>query len=172
MSSAGRIFLVGFMCSGKTTVGKLLAGKLNWDFVDLDEEIEKREGLSIPEIFELKGENYFRELEYEVLKDVATREKIVVSTGGGLGANPKAMNLMKEKGTVLWLKVPFEEFLRRCGKDKSRPLLKKGRNYLLKLMTDREKVYSKAHLTLEPGEPERMVEIVLARLFNPREGLS
>ncbi len=159
-----RVFLVGFMCSGKTTMGKLLAKRLGWEFVDVDEEIERREGMSIPEIFERKGEAYFRDLEMRVLKEISEREGIVVSTGGGLGANPEAMNYMKGKGKVVWLRVSFEEFLKRCGGDRSRPLLKRGEKKLRELLERREKVYGSADVTLEGGGPEDKVERLLSLL--------
>ncbi len=144
-----RIFLVGFMCSGKTTFGKRLAEILSWEFIDIDKEIEKKEGMSIPEIFEKRGEDYFRKLEMETLKDLSEKERAVISTGGGLGASEEAMKLMKEKGLVVWLKVSFEEFLRRCGKDDGRPLLKRGKEFLKELLKKRESVYSKAHIHIE-----------------------
>jgi len=161
---ASRVFLVGFMCSGKTTVGKLLAQRLGWDFLDVDEEIEGRERLTIPEIFDKKGENYFRELELKTLRELAERDRVVISTGGGLGANEKAMEFMKDKGLVVWLKVSYEEFLKRCGKDPNRPLLKKGEEFLRKLMEERSKIYSKAHLHVENKEPESAVKIILKSL--------
>ncbi len=158
-----RVFLVGFMCSGKTTVGRVLSEKLGWEFVDLDEEIEKKEGMTIPEIFEKKGEPYFRRLELETLKEVASKERVVVATGGGLGANPEAMKLMKEKGLVVWIEVDFEEFLRRCGDDPSRPLLKMGEGKLRELLKRREAVYSKAHIRVKgKGNPERIAEEILS----------
>jgi len=134
-------------------------------FIDLDREIEKREGMGIPEIFETKGEEYFRGLEMQVLKEVADQEGVVVSTGGGLGANPEAMSLMKEKGTVVWLKVSFENFLRRCSSKKDRPLLKRGEEELRDLMRKREKVYRRAHLVIEDeGDIESKVEKIISYL--------
>ncbi|HIC97788.1 MAG TPA: shikimate kinase, partial [Aquificaceae bacterium] len=79
-----RVFLVGFMGSGKTTVGGIVARRLGWEFLDTDEEIEKKEGMSVKDIFTRKGELYFRKLELEVLKEVSGRESVVVATGGGL----------------------------------------------------------------------------------------
>ncbi|HAV40094.1 MAG TPA: shikimate kinase, partial [Aquificaceae bacterium] len=131
-----RIFLVGFMCSGKSTVGKLLSLRLGWSFVDVDEEVQRLEAMTIPEIFEKKGEDYFRRLEVSVLEALSQKENIVISTGGGLGANPYAMELMKSKGLVVWLKVEFDTFIERCGKDPSRPLLKRSREELLKLFEE------------------------------------
>ncbi len=137
------------MCSGKSSVGRVLADKLGWRFIDLDEVIEREERMSIPDIFAKKGEEYFRRLELENLKRVSEEEGVVVSTGGGLGANPKAMEMMKEKGLVVWLKVSFEEFLKRCGDDPSRPMISLGEENLRDLMRDREKTYAKAHVSID-----------------------
>ena len=146
------------MCSGKTTVGELLSEKLRWRFIDLDKEIENRESMSIPDIFKTKGEDYFRKLELSTLRELSNLDRAVISTGGGLGANPEAMNLMKEKGFVVWLDLSFEEFLKRCGNDENRPLLKRSIQELRELFEKRREVYSKAHLHLEPDSPEQLVE--------------
>ena len=137
------------MCSGKSTVGRLLADMLGWRFVDVDKEVERREKMSIPEIFETKGEDYFRRRELEVLMDLVKDEGLVISTGGGLGSNPKAMELMKTSGLIVWLRIDFETFLERCGKDPSRPLLRKSKEELLKLFESRSRIYAKAHLELD-----------------------
>ncbi len=160
-----RIFLVGFMCSGKSSVGKALARKLGWIFLDVDEEIQKQEKMTIPEIFQKRGEPYFRRLELEVLKDLSNKEKVVIATGGGLGSNPRAMDIMKEKGLVVWLDVAFDTFLKRCGKDPNRPLLKKSKEDLKNLLIERSKVYSLAHLRVEASkEVDAIVEEVLSFL--------
>jgi len=159
-----RIYLVGFMGSGKTTVGRLLAKKLKIPFVDLDEEIEIREGLSIPQIFSLKGEDYFRKLELEVLKDVThSLPGFVIATGGGLGANPSAMEFMKKNGTVIWLDIDFETFKRRTAKDPNRPLLRRGEEELRKLFEERKKIYSLAHLRIES---QKSVEQTLQKILS------
>ncbi|WP_448587622.1 shikimate kinase [Thermocrinis sp.] len=147
-----RIFLVGFMCSGKSTVGKVLAQKLSYSFVDLDEEIEKREGKSIEEIFSNHGEEHFRRLEFEVLEEFLKKERVVVSTGGGLGANKEAMERMRYSGLVIWLEIDFETFLERCSSSEGRPLLKKGLDYIKELMEKRKKVYSMAHIRVDGKE--------------------
>ena len=160
-----RVFLVGFMCSGKTTVGRILSRRLSWEFVDLDTEIEKFEGMSIPEIFEKKGEAYFRRIELETLKGIASKDRVVVATGGGLGANPEAMRIMKERGLVVWIEIDFEEFMRRCGGDTSRPLLRMGEERLRDLLRTREAVYSQAHLKVRGIKgPEDIAEEVLSNL--------
>ena len=160
------------MCSGKTTVGRMLAERLGWDFLDVDEEIERREGMSIPEIFERKGEPYFRDLELRVLRELSERKRVVISTGGGLGANPEALELMKERGLVVWLRVSYEEFIRRCGGDKNRPLLKLGEEKLRKLLRERDKVYSRAHLRVEEGELEEAVRFILDKVVPSRGRLA
>ena len=149
------------MCSGKSSVGKLLSEKLGWEFIDLDEVIEREEGMSIPDIFKNKGEDYFRRLELDTLKRFAEKDRVVVSTGGGLGANPEAMEIMKKKGLVVWLRVSFEEFLRRCGNDPSRPMLALGERKLRVLMKDREKTYAKAHISVENKDIESVVGDIL-----------
>ncbi|MFN3975795.1 MAG: shikimate kinase [Aquificaceae bacterium] len=161
-----RIFLVGFMCSGKSTVGKILSSRLGWSFADVDEEVQKAEAMTIQEIFEKKGEDYFRRLELEMLKALSQGENIVISTGGGLGSNPHAMELMKSKGLVAWLKVGFDTFIKRCGKDPSRPLLRKGKEELLKLFEERSKIYAQAHIVLDASlKPEEIVEGILNYLL-------
>ncbi len=160
-----RVFLVGFMCSGKTTVGGILAERLGWDFVDVDTEIERREGMRITRIFETKGESYFRKLELDILRELSCREGVVISTGGGLGANPEAMDLMKSRGIVIWLDVSFEEFMRRCGKDKNRPLLRLGERKLREVLKERSRVYARAHLRVSGEEgPERIVQAIISNL--------
>lgn len=151
--SFSRVFLVGFMCSGKTTVGSLLAQRLRWRFRDTDEEVERREGMSIAELFQKKGERHFRLQERLVLAELLEEDRVVVSTGGGLGANLEAMELMKAKGLVVWLRVGFETFLQRCGSDPSRPLLKRDERELRELFEERAQVYGRAHLTLDGSLP-------------------
>ncbi|MCS6998370.1 MAG: shikimate kinase [Aquificaceae bacterium] len=170
-----RVYLVGFMCSGKSTLGRLLSERTRWSFVDLDEELERVEGMSIVEIFDKKGEDFFRRRELEMLKDLSRREGVIISTGGGLGANPTAMDFMKSMGLVVWLKVGFDTFLQRCGKDPSRPLLKRSREELLRLFEERSEVYQRAHITLEASsKPEILMENLLANLktlsYNGEEG--
>lgn len=160
-----RIYLIGFMCSGKSTVGSLLSRSLNIPFYDVDEEVQKREGLSIPQIFEKKGEAYFRKLEFKVLKDLSEKENVVISTGGGLGANEEALNFMKSRGTTVFIDIPFEVFLERCKDSKERPLLKRPLDEIKNLFEERRKIYSKADIKVK-GEkpPEEVVKEILLSL--------
>ncbi|MFN3813720.1 MAG: shikimate kinase [Aquificaceae bacterium] len=144
-----RVFLVGFMGSGKTTVGEYLSQKLGWDFYDVDRMVEGYEGMTIEEIFDKKGEEYFRRREVEVLREVVKKEEVVVSTGGGLGANEEAIKFMKEMGLVVWLSIPFEEFLRRCKSKEERPLLRKPLEKLKDLYNRRSMIYSQAHMYVD-----------------------
>ncbi len=164
-----KVFLVGFMCSGKSTVGELLARALEWDFVDTDRLIEFAERMSVEEIFERKGEQYFRRREMQVLDEVLKKEKVVVSTGGGLGANPQAMERMKSAGLVVWVDIDFDTFLERCGREDRRPLLKKGPELLRELFQKRREVYSEAHLRVEGrAQPEEIARIILLTLNEER----
>ena len=160
-----KIYLIGFMCSGKTTVGSLLASRLNYSFVDLDRKIEEDEGLSIPEIFSKKGETYFRNLELKTLKEVSKEENIVISTGGGLGANPEALEFMKKHGKTVWIDISFDTFLNRCKKDTNRPLLKKPLSELRKLFEQRQENYKLADIKVK-GEapPEKVVDEIISAL--------
>ncbi|WP_457621657.1 shikimate kinase [Persephonella sp.] len=160
------IYLVGFMGSGKSTVGKLLAEKLGFRFVDIDQEIEKKEGKKIKDIFREKGESYFRDLEKRMIESFLESKNLVVSTGGGLGADSENMRKMKENGTVIWLDTPLETVLDRCKDDDERPLLKKDRYELEKLFEKRKDVYAQANIKVntEGKSPEQIVNEILGRL--------
>ncbi len=160
------IYLVGFMGSGKSTVGHILAEKLDMEFIDVDTEIEKKENKKISEIFKEKGEPYFRELEKKEIDLITKKKGVVVSTGGGLGADIENMKKMKETGTVIWLDVPINIILKRCEKDINRPLLQQPFEDLKKLFEDRKKVYSMSdiHIKIENQTPEEIVQEILKRL--------
>lgn len=117
------IYLVGFMGTGKTTVGRELAKRKKWRFVDLDELIELREGKVIPDIFSKKGEPYFRILEKKVLKEVSREEKFVVACGGGVVINKENIKTMKESGVIICLKADPSVILKRTSRASNRPLL-------------------------------------------------
>lgn len=160
-----RIYLIGFMCSGKTTVGSLLASRLNYSFIDLDKEIEKREGLTIPQIFSKKGEGYFRKLELDTLKDISKQDNLVISTGGGLGANLEALEFMKKRGKTVWIEIDFNTFWERCSGDDNRPLLKKPLEELKELFERRKEVYRLADIKVRGEDsPEKIVEQILLSL--------
>lgn len=118
-----RVFLVGFMGAGKSTIGPLLSTKLGWDFVDLDEEIERTFGNPIRRIFEIQGEVYFRSLEKSALESLKDRRNCVVALGGGAFVAEENRSLVRELGWSVFLDCPLELVLTRCPLDGTRPLL-------------------------------------------------
>jgi shikimate kinase len=119
-----RILLVGFMASGKTTIGRLVADRLGWGFVDFDSEIEQRTGTSVPDIIRRYGEPEFRALEAELTREVADLEQVVLAPGGGWITQPELLEYFGEETLVVWLRISPEEAVRRARADLSkRPLL-------------------------------------------------
>jgi shikimate kinase len=121
------IYLVGFMGTGKTSVGFQLAKDKGWSFVDLDELIEFKEQRKIVDIFAKDGEAYFRKVEKKILSQVSTQKKFVVACGGGVVLDKSNLKLMKETGTVICLSATPEEILKRVSSHNSRPLLNVGK---------------------------------------------
>ena len=145
------IYLVGFMGTGKTHIGKELARKKQWNFVDLDELIELRERRCISDIFAQDGESYFRRLETRALKEVAGQDTFVVACGGGVVIKPENIRLMKETGTIVCLTASAAVILKRVRGYANRPLLhvpdpKKQVELLLKL---RAPYYAQADHTID-----------------------
>lgn len=140
-----KISLVGFMGSGKTTVGLLLSKFLNFSFVDLDEYIERKEGKSIRDIFSNFGEEYFRELESVCLEEVLNqKEKTVIATGGGIIKREENRNILRSKTFVVYLEGDFLVLSRRLNnilEKEKRPLLSLGLNNLYKLWLERKFYY-------------------------------
>ena len=121
-----RIFIVGPMASGKSTLGKKLAQTLEIDFLDTDNEIEKKAGAEISWIFEVEGEDGFRERESKALQKSVEKDNVVISTGGGIVTIEENRDLMIAKGKVVYLKTPIEIQLNRTENDKKRPFLSQG----------------------------------------------
>ena len=133
------IVLTGFMGTGKSTIGKLLAEELKKDFIDTDLFIERRYGKSIPQIFEEEGEERFRDLEVNVIKEIAKRKNAVISCGGGVVLNPVNVERLRKKGRIVLLTASLEDIMKRISEDRKRPLLRKYKiETLLKL---REPIY-------------------------------
>jgi shikimate kinase len=126
MKNFAPIFLVGFMGAGKTTVGRLLAQKLDYSFYDLDDLIVERTGKSIRQIFSESGEEEFRRLETEAIRTCLDYEKAVIALGGGAYVSELNSNLMREIGKTIWLDCPLEICFARIESDNSRPLLATG----------------------------------------------
>jgi len=145
------IYLVGFMGTGKTAVGRELAKKKKWQFIDLDELIELKEKRSISDIFAKSGEPYFRRLEHEVLKQVSREKNFVVACGGGIVINKENIKIMRETGMVICLTASPGVILNRTSSYAHRPLLnvanpKEQIEFLLKL---RAPYYAQADKTIE-----------------------
>ena len=158
-----RIFIVGPMASGKSTLGKELAQALNVDFLDTDKEIETRAGAEISWIFEVEGEKGFRERERKILNKSINKENVVISTGGGIVTIKKNRDLMATKGKVVYLKTPLELQLKRTEKDKKRPLLAKGnkKQILEALKKERDPKYEEiADITIDQNGQKNRKTII------------
>lgn len=171
MKNKQRIFLCGMMGSGKTTVGKILAGKLDQPFTDLDEVIEKKEGMPIPEIFELKGETYFREAERNAMYQTISAGSGVVALGGGALQNQQIIEHLKINGLLIFLKAPRSVLLERLKKDSGRPLLQHTDDTTIrikidKLLEERIPLYNRSHITIhtERMNPEEISESIIRKM--------
>ncbi|MDP2921738.1 MAG: shikimate kinase [Candidatus Omnitrophota bacterium] len=144
------IILVGFMGTGKSVVGKLLAKKLKKDFLELDEAIEAREKMSIKDIFEKKGEPHFRSVEKEVVKEASLRKNTVISAGGGAIIDEENFKNLKSSGIIICLKASPDTILKRTKNIKTRPLLNvpDPKKQIGELLKKREPYYNKADFSV------------------------
>jgi len=145
------IYLVGFMATGKTCVGKELTKRLNREFFDMDDLIEQRENMAIVDIFKQKGEPYFRKIEKEIVKEISSKKDLVVGCGGGAIVDEDNLAILKKSGLVICLKADVDIILERTKATTQRPLLNvqdpKGRvNDLLK---KREPFYNRADYSVD-----------------------
>ena len=139
-----KIILVGMMGAGKTTIGKLLSNQLAFNFIDLDRRIEEKSGVKINTIFEIEGEEGFREREYLALNEALAEEKVIISTGGGVVVKDINRSLIqKSEAMVVYLKASLDILLGRLKNDKTRPMLDKNNKQLSlqKLLSERELFY-------------------------------
>ncbi|MBT9168262.1 MAG: Shikimate kinase [Syntrophomonadaceae bacterium] len=127
--SGKNLVLVGFMGTGKTEVGRLLAQSLNRRFVDTDQVIAQREGKTIPEIFQERGEKYFRQLEKVQAEELREQQNLVIATGGGFVLDEDNSAALRQSGFVVWLTADFSVLLERLKDDDSRPLLKNEKDF-------------------------------------------
>lgn len=147
-------YLTGFMASGKSTIGPIVANALGWNFFDLDKEIEKRENRKIKKIFEEDGEDYFRRKETEILKEISNGEKLIISLGGGTLIIKENREFIKKNGKLIFLRSSPEVAYRRLKNKRDRPILLADNNEeaaenvvierIESLMKERMKYYQKA----------------------------
>jgi shikimate kinase len=147
-----KIYLVGFMGAGKTTVARALGRVLGWRVEDLDERIELRERRTIAGIFAQHGEPYFRQLERQSLTELLPERHIIVATGGGTFAEADNRAVMLADGRVAWLDVPLERLIERLPADGRRPLAA-DRTQLAQLYTRRQLAYAHAHIRIDATGP-------------------
>jgi len=162
------IALIGFMGTGKTSVGLCLASALRWEFIDTDSLIEQKMGMSIPEIFQQLGEKRFRSEEKMVVEEVADKDNQVISTGGGVVLNKDNITCLHRSSVLICLKADPQIIFKRVGKDSSRPLLagKDPIKNIIKLLETRESYYQCADLYIDTSEItiERTAEKILSEL--------
>lgn len=137
------LILIGPMGAGKSTLGRILAQRLNWPLFDSDTEIQKRTGASIPLIFEIEGEQGFRDRETSMLDELCRRDYIVLSTGGGAVTRPENRRILRSGGWVVYLYADINLQLERTANDNQRPLLQNTnrREKLEQLMAERDPLY-------------------------------
>ncbi len=157
-----KLYLVGFMGAGKTTIARALGSRIGWPVEDVDERIEAREHESISSIFARHGEAYFRELEHQVLRDLLPVRTVIVATGGGTFVDPVNRALMLADGAVVWLDAPLSRLVDRVPADGRRPLAS-DRSQMEHLYARRQLAYAQAHVRIDASGP---VEEVVERLLD------
>tara|TARA_B100000886_G_scaffold302665_1_gene232840 strand:- start:1800 stop:2321 length:522 start_codon:yes stop_codon:yes gene_type:complete len=167
------LVLTGMMGVGKSTVGKSLADKLSFKFIDIDKTIEIKEGCSIDIIFKNKGENYFRSLENKITLNELKKESSVISLGGGAFLDNSIRRAVKNSSISFWLDVKTDILIKRLKKNKKRPLLFKKNliETVKKIYLERKKTYSEADFKIrcESLKPELIVNKILDLYENSRD---
>ncbi len=164
MAPAERVYLTGFMGAGKSAIGRRLAAALGWEFIDLDERVEETAGLPIAVLFERRGEDGFRALERTELTATLRRTRVVVATGAGALAQPGALELLRGRGLIIWLKLPFAELAQRveAAGTGARPLYG-DRRRARQLYRERLPFYRQADLVLAV-DGGQSIETIVRRL--------
>lgn len=176
MNMTNSFFLVGPMGVGKTTVGRLLAHKLNYAFLDSDQWIESSMNQSIPSIFSSKGENVFRDIESMVIDDLTNQSNIVLSTGGGAILRETNRQYLHDRGVVIFLDLSPEKIFARIQHDKNRPLLQTENPLatMKSIYDSRKAMYldtAHYHLSVEGRTPEEISDLLFC-LYNESENFS
>jgi shikimate kinase len=149
------LILVGFMGSGKTSIGKQIAKQLNCEFIDTDVFIEKKMKMPIKKIFHMYGEYFFRKLERYILVNINPKKPFVLATGGGMPCFKNNIDIMKKKGIVVYLKIPKKRVFK--TDNKNRPLFNNKAQILL---NKRKNCYAKADFKIENDKIEKTLEII------------
>ena len=150
MNSKENIVFLGMMGSGKTSIGRLISKKLKLNFFDIDECIENELGMKISNIFENKGEKFFREFEEKITLNILEKKNIVISLGGGAFLNKNIRNKILEKHLSFWLKCDTQTLIKRIKKSSKRPIAYKLNTIeLIDLIKKRSNIYSKALYTID-----------------------
>ncbi|HZK53211.1 MAG TPA: shikimate kinase [Desulfosporosinus sp.] len=160
------IVLIGFMGTGKSSVGKRLAQSLAWDFVDTDLVIGEVTNLSVTEIFRRHGETRFRSEEKIVVARLSQKEQIVIATGGGTVVDPANLQALARNGFIVGLHATVDTILSRVGQKNERPLLKGTKEAIEKLWLKRQECYAQADFTVDTTQKDinEVVNEILARL--------
>jgi len=170
MKKYKNIYLIGLMGSGKTTLGKILSKKLDKHFYDSDQVIEEKLGVNVPMIFEYEGEAGFREREKDILKELVSKQNIVLATGGGIILSESNRDLLAKNGIVIYLKSNQKDLVLRMKNDKTRPLLNNGNVELIvkKLCQEREPLYEEIADFKVVTKNKRINEVVneIVRIIN------
>jgi shikimate kinase len=160
------IYLVGFMASGKSTIGALLADQLGWRFIDLDQDIEAGQGVTIAELFDTRGEREFRSIEAAALllrvREVERGRATVMALGGGAFVNAANLELLDQHGITIWLNCPFSRIAERTARANHRPLAR-DRERFQELFLERQAAYQRAdyHIEIENDDPHAAVTAIL-----------
>lgn len=167
---SGNLILVGMMGSGKTTMGRALARHLDKTFVDSDEEIQKRTGVTIPHIFDIEGEAGFRQRESAAIRDLVERDDMVLATGGGAVLAEQNRALLQRNGIVIYLKASVHDLWQRTRHDRSRPLLQTADPHakLAELFQQRDPLYREvADIVIHSGK--QSTHVLMLHLSNEIE---
>jgi len=160
-----KIYLVGFMAAGKTTVARRLAARLGWRAEDVDELIEARERATVADIFAKQGESYFRSVEREILRLVMPLRHAIVATGGGTFMDPESQQAINLDGASVWLDVPLATVIARLPTDRRRPLAS-DRGQMERLFSARQAGYARAHVRVEAtGPADEIAERIIHELW-------
>jgi shikimate kinase len=159
------LILCGFMATGKSSVGKRLAALMGYDFLDMDASIEADEGMSIPQIFSLRGEAAFRALESSMVERITERKRCVIATGGGTIVNPQNLEKLKKCGILISLTADTDTILARAGAGDDRPMLREGdrRERIRTLLQQRAPAYAQADFAVDTSS--LTIDEVAHRIF-------